>query len=148
MPWGLKRYQEARCLHFVTFNCYGRAPLLNTAHTRDIFEQTFEQSRQWYGFYVTGYVIMPEHVHLLMSEPERAQLSVALQMLKQNVARRLRSPEGGRFVAASILRLQCLERSQAHREVALHTQESGQARFGGKSRGLGVEQFSSLHFRR
>ena len=38
---------------------------------------------------------MPEHVHLLMSEPERAKLSVALQMLKQNVARRLRSPEGG-----------------------------------------------------
>src|SRR5450759_4194083 len=33
--------------------------------------------------------------HLLMSEPERAKLSVALQMLKQNVARRLRSPEGG-----------------------------------------------------
>jgi putative transposase len=30
-----------------------------------------------------------------MSEPERAKLSVALQMLKQNVARRLRSPEGG-----------------------------------------------------
>jgi hypothetical protein len=38
---------------------------------------------------------MPEHVHLLMSEPERAELSVALQMLKQNVARRLRTPEGG-----------------------------------------------------
>jgi len=30
-----------------------------------------------------------------MSEPERAKLSVARQMLKQNVARRLRSPEGG-----------------------------------------------------
>jgi len=48
-----------------------------------------------YGFYVSGYVVMPEHVHLLMSEPERAKLSVVLQMLKQNVARRLRSPEGG-----------------------------------------------------
>src|ERR1035437_2046520 len=95
MPWGLKRFQEARCLHFVTFSCYQRTPLLGTARARDIFEQTFEQRRQWYGFYVAGYVVMPEHVHLLMSEPERAKLSVALQMLKQNVARRLRSPEGG-----------------------------------------------------
>ena len=73
----------------------GRAPLLGTAQARNIFEQTFEQTRQWYGFYLAGYVVMPEHVHLLMSEPERAKLSVALQMLKQNVARRLRSPEGG-----------------------------------------------------
>ena len=29
---------------------------------------------------------MPEHVHLLLTEPERTKLSVALQMLKQNVA--------------------------------------------------------------
>jgi putative transposase len=95
MPWGLKRFQETRCLHFLTFSCYGRAPLLGKASTREIFEQTLEQKRQWYGFCVSGYVVMPEHVHLLMSEPERAKLSVALQMLKQNVARRLRSPEGG-----------------------------------------------------
>jgi len=40
---------------------------------------------------------MPEHVHLLMSEPERGQLSLALQMLKQNVARELRLPEGCPF---------------------------------------------------
>ncbi len=39
--------------------------------------------RLWYGFYLTGYVVMPEHVHLLLSEPEHAKLSTALQMLKQ-----------------------------------------------------------------
>jgi putative transposase len=33
--------------------------------------------------------IMPEHVHLLVSEPERAPLATALQALKQSVARRL-----------------------------------------------------------
>jgi putative transposase len=95
MPWGLKRYQEARCLHFVTFSCYYRAPRLGTTRTRDIFEQTFEDTRKWYGFYIAGYVVMPEHVHLLLTEPERTPLSVSLQMLKQNVARRLREPEGG-----------------------------------------------------
>ena len=97
MPWGLKRFQEARCLHFLTFSCYRREPRLGTPHSRDIFEHTLEKSRGWYGFYVAGYVVMPEHVHLLITEPERAKLSVALQMLKQNVTRQLREPEGGSF---------------------------------------------------
>jgi putative transposase len=90
MPWGLHRFQEARCLHFVTFSCYRRAPLLGTAKARDVFEKVLEQTRQWYGFYVSGYVVMPEHVHLLVSEPERGKLSTARQMLKQNVSRELR----------------------------------------------------------
>jgi putative transposase len=38
---------------------------------------------------VLGYVVMPEHVHLLVSEPEKEQLSIAIQALKQSVARRL-----------------------------------------------------------
>ncbi len=40
---------------------------------------------------------MPEHVHLLVTEPDRAKLSLALQMLKQNVAQQLREVEGGSF---------------------------------------------------
>ncbi len=90
MPWALKRFQQARCLHFLTFSCHQRAPLLVTPHARRIFEYTLETVRTWYGFYVTGYVVMPEHVHLLISEPERSSLAVALQMLKQNTSRELR----------------------------------------------------------
>ncbi|MGO9086528.1 MAG: REP-associated tyrosine transposase [Candidatus Sulfotelmatobacter sp.] len=97
MPWGLKRFQQARSLHFVTFSCHHRDPLLNDAGAREVFERTLERVRQWYGFYVSGYVIMPEHVHLLISEPERGSLSLALQMLKQNTAHQLRPPEGGPF---------------------------------------------------
>ena len=60
MPGGLKRYQEARCLHFVTFSCHARGPRLASRHARDLFEKTFEDTRQWYGFYIAGYVVMPE----------------------------------------------------------------------------------------
>jgi putative transposase len=35
-------------------------------------------------------MVMPEHVHLLISEPERSQLSVVMQMLKQITSRKLR----------------------------------------------------------
>ena len=79
MPWGLKRYQETRELHFITFSCYGRAPLLGTAHARDTFLAVLERVRRWYGFYVVGYVVMPEHVHLLISEPETGSLALVLQ---------------------------------------------------------------------
>ena len=89
MPWGLKRYQQTGDIHFITFSCYRRAPLLETAHARDTFVIRLEKIRSWYGFYLTGFVVMPEHVHLLLSEPERSNLAVVLQMLKQIVSRKL-----------------------------------------------------------
>ncbi len=97
MPWGLQRIQQARCLHFITFSCHTRDPLLSGPHARDVFEQTLERVRTWYGFFVSGYVLMPEHVHLLISEPEHSTLSRVLQMLKQNTAHALRPPEGSPF---------------------------------------------------
>src|SRR5216684_7783824 len=94
MPWGLKRYQQTRQLHFVTFGCYHRNPLLANSQACDIFVRTLETVRRWYGFWLIGYVVMPEHVHLLLSEPESKNLALALQMLKQTVSRNLR-PVGG-----------------------------------------------------
>ena len=89
MPWGLKRYQDTGDLHFVTFSCYPRRPLLETHHAQPLFEWALEQARIHYGLGVLGYVIMPEHVHLLVSEPERGNLATALKAMKQSVARRL-----------------------------------------------------------
>lgn len=97
MPWGLKRFQQTCQIHFITFSCYHRRPLLGTERARDIFEKTLDRARHWYGFYVFGYVVMPEHVHLLVSEPERSTLAAALQMLKQVSARKLRDGTSGPF---------------------------------------------------
>ncbi len=97
MPWRLQRFQEARYLHFITFSCRNREPLLGRPQSRDAFVRVFEQARGWYDFFVCGYVVMPEHVHLLISEPTRKTLSVALQMLKQNTAHQLQPVEGAPF---------------------------------------------------
>ena len=86
MPGNLVRYQTTGDLHFVTFSCYHRLPLLGSAPGRDVFERSLERMRQRYGFFVTGYVVMPEHVHLLLSEPQHGPLSRALQALKLSVA--------------------------------------------------------------
>jgi putative transposase len=89
MPWGLKRCHQSRDLHFITFSCHRRKKKLGTPAPRRIFEQALERARRQYDFYICGYVVMPEHVHLLVSEPEKALLSTAIQSLKQGVARRL-----------------------------------------------------------
>jgi putative transposase len=89
MPWGLVRFQQSHCLHFITFTCYRRQSFLNTTHAKNVFERSLEQTRRSYRFDVIGYVVMPEHVHLLVSEPERATLSRALQSLKQSVSQKL-----------------------------------------------------------
>jgi putative transposase len=83
------RYQYQGCLHFITFSCYQRMKLLDSPAARRVFEHELEQVRCWYGCAIAGYVVMPEHVHLLISEPERKQLSVMLQMLKQITSHKL-----------------------------------------------------------
>jgi putative transposase len=90
MPRNLRRYQQARDLHFVTFSCYRRQPLLRRAGSRDLFLSVLEKARRRFAFVVVGYVVMPEHVHLLVSEPEQGSLAAVLQVLKQESSRRLR----------------------------------------------------------
>ena len=89
MPSGLKRYYGRGHLHFLTFSCYRRRPLLKTARSRDAFMRELRRVRDETGFRLIGYVVMPEHVHLLISEPERRSLALALQMLKQTVSQKL-----------------------------------------------------------
>jgi putative transposase len=86
MTKGLIRYQQSGDLHFVTFSCDRRRAYLGTAIARDLFEHSLEIMRIRYQFFVSGYVVMPVHVHLLISEPEKVALSKALQALKLSVA--------------------------------------------------------------
>lgn len=87
MPAGLQRFYNARDLHFITCSCYQRKPFLHTADRRDLFLQILEETRQKHKFAVTGYVVMPEHFHLLVSEPGHGTLSLAMQVLKQRYSR-------------------------------------------------------------
>ena len=89
MPWGLKRFQQSRDVHFITFSCYRRQPKLSNPGAPSIFLSALERVRKSRRLCVYGYVVMPEHVHLLVNEPEVGTLAGALQSLKQGVARRL-----------------------------------------------------------
>lgn len=71
MPWGLTRFQHSGQSHFVTFCCYHRRRLLTNDEARRTFEAPLERVRGSFRLQVYGYVVMPEHVHLLLSEPQR-----------------------------------------------------------------------------
>lgn len=90
MPKDLKRYYGRGDLHFLTFSCYRRLPLLKTMRARNLFVHALGRIRERYKFLLVGYVVMPNHVHLLVSESSRGTPSVALKVLKQRVSRDLR----------------------------------------------------------
>ncbi len=89
MPTNLHRFYGAGYSHFITTSCYQRRPLLATPRSRDLFLEVMERIRRRHQFVVVGYVIMPEHVHLLFTEPERGTPSLVLAALKQTFAHRL-----------------------------------------------------------
>jgi putative transposase len=84
------RYQQTGEFHFLTFSCYRRLPYLSTIAAMKLFEDALERVRRRYLFVIAGYVVMPEHVHLLVNEPKRALLSKAIQALKLSVTMRRR----------------------------------------------------------
>jgi putative transposase len=87
MPLALQRFQTNGTHHFLTFSCDQRKPYLHTPTARTLFETSLEQTRKNYDLQIFGYVVMPEHVHLLLSEPSTIPLSRAIQALKVSVTK-------------------------------------------------------------
>jgi putative transposase len=96
MTEGLKRYYGCGHLHFITFSCYRRLPFLEAVRAKDLFIKELSLVRREYEFALVGYVLMPEHVHLLLSEPAKGTPTTVLQMLKQRISRKLRKKTADR----------------------------------------------------
>src|ERR1700732_1519578 len=79
----LERRYGAGQLHFITCSCYRRMPLLGTARARDCFLTILSGVRARYDFALLGYVVMPEHIHLLISEPRIGTPSTAMYVVEE-----------------------------------------------------------------
>jgi REP element-mobilizing transposase RayT len=126
-----------------------------------------------YRFVVVGYVVMPEHMHLLITEPETGNPSKVMQVLKQRRARALlckrkdppqdslfgensqpRSFWQARFydfnVWSSKKRVEKSPRLNIETwgTHAVHASESGQTRAGGVCGAMAMEQLSFLSSQR
>jgi putative transposase len=90
MTDGMRRVYGHNNLHFITFCCYHRRPYLQCAENRTRFVELLSETRAKHCFRIGGYVVMPEHVHLLLSEPLDVPLSLAVQVLKHRVSYEMR----------------------------------------------------------
>ena len=84
-----RRWNEAGHAHALTFSCFHRRPFLTKERTRRWFLDGLDRARHELRFHVWAYVIMPEHIHLLICPLER-EYSIAriLSSVKQSVAKR------------------------------------------------------------
>src|SRR4029077_4675440 len=159
-------------LHFITFSCYRRVPFPRSVRAKNVFAQILNQVRDRHGFALVGYVVMPEHVRLLIGEPAKGTPSTVVQVLKQRVSRRLRRKKQARAAQLSLAFARgecplprfwqrrfydftgagstwspperCVELEEESREAALHAHESAKEKIGRSSEGLALEQLFVL----
>ncbi len=83
-----KRYEISNHARFLTFSCFDRKPFFADPVVADLFADRLMWTRQRLGFGLHAWVVMPEHVHLLISPklPE-APVSKVLMSLKRPVAK-------------------------------------------------------------
>lgn len=91
MPKRLKRFIGRGDLHFITFCCYQRRALLASARVRSLAVKILGEVRARCGFALVGYVVMPDHVHLLFSESPSGTPSKVIQIFKQRLSRHMRA---------------------------------------------------------
>ena len=71
-----------------TFCCYKWIPFLCKDRTRTWLLEEIDLARGKYGFHIWAYVIMPEHVHLLLaSNGTQLEFGKVIGEVKENVAR-------------------------------------------------------------
>ena len=90
MTYGLKRFHESGQSHFLTFSCYQRQRKFASPEIYNLFVECLERMRLRFKMRIYGYVVMPEHVHLLLSEPASETLADAMHFLKLSFTKRLR----------------------------------------------------------
>jgi putative transposase len=67
---------------FLTFSCFRRLQLFSNAAIRDVFLDALYTTRAKFGFSLYAWVVMPEHVHLLLETPAEDTVAAALLSMK------------------------------------------------------------------
>ncbi|MEK7775476.1 MAG: transposase [Candidatus Zixiibacteriota bacterium] len=93
----LKHFDNLNTGRFVTFTCYRRQKLLTAPSVICVFLHALDDARKKYHFRLYAYVIMPEHVHLVMHPLDGTLLGPLIGEIK--------SKSGAKIVADSLIQL-------------------------------------------
>jgi putative transposase len=80
------------CARFLTFSCFQRRPVLSRDNARNWFIAALISARRKHPIDLWAYVIMPEHVHVIVWPRSPAlKISDFLSSVKQSVSKRARN---------------------------------------------------------
>jgi len=89
----LPKFNDSSYAHFVTTRTYGNRPYFENEECSLILLAELRFYKEKYGFFLTGYVIMPDHLHLLLwwdiEEKPKLSISKIMQGIKGATARRI-----------------------------------------------------------
>jgi len=83
-----KRYDVPGDAHYLTFSCFRRLPLLSRDRSRNWLIEGIALGQAKSPFDLWAYVIMPEHVHLILLPKGNTRISAVLTTIKQSVSKR------------------------------------------------------------
>ena len=83
-----KRYNEPWQAHAFTFSCFGRKPFLSRDRCRTWFLESLDAAREHTPFDLWAYVIMPDHIHLVLLPHINVTTSDILCSIKEPMAKR------------------------------------------------------------
>jgi putative transposase len=88
----VKHFNTAGHLHFLTFSCFERQPLLANELWKAWLGQSVRAACDKYQYALWAYVFMPEHVHALLQPTlETYNVSDWLKSVKNSVAKKVKS---------------------------------------------------------
>ena len=87
---------------------------------------------------------MPEHVHLLVGEPLVSSMRIALQVLKQNISRKLKRPGDTRFWQRRYYDFNVHSEFKRLEKFRFHAPQSGKARPGDETGRVAVVELRAL----
>lgn len=84
-----RRIEKNDCIMFVTTNILHREPLFtNPANAREAVEHIY-RTQQLHPFFLFGFVIMPDHCHILLNVPAPETISQVINTYKSGLAHQL-----------------------------------------------------------
>ena len=109
----LQHYYGLNHLHYVTKSIYRRARLYDSECFRNQWVVSLGDLRRELGFRIIGYVLMPEHFHMLIWPTAQANPSQVVQKLEdrtalfilKNLRENLSNPWCQKMLAASLFHL-------------------------------------------
>ena len=78
----LRHYDNLGSARFVTFSCYRRVPVFRDETCAEIFTRHIQSLRDYHKIQILAYVVMPEHVHLVLHPPEAVKLGLVVGQMK------------------------------------------------------------------